>query len=232
MNYQQRIALINKDADSRKVWDSIDRPIRPLVFELARIGMEPTFSCCGFSYPDEDLDEPKTHHSSRAYVFFRIKQNKLAEDNFIKLKALVQLKRWNLHIPFNDNIVELYCYDQVPADLYVKKDKIPESIHQYESHVIAIQNLTYSIQEGISTCCDPIVIIDGNKAYNETLPEWQVKAKQNFIISVSDYYKQYGRVKKFKLMTKTKVKNLEALRLLLPEEIETHSFRKSNSING
>jgi hypothetical protein len=51
---QTRTDILNRNADKRSVLDSIDRPIRSMVIELNRIGMETTFSCCGYTYDNQE----------------------------------------------------------------------------------------------------------------------------------------------------------------------------------
>lgn len=223
MSYVQRLALINQNADTRSVWDSIDRPIRPLVFELARIGMIPKFSCCGFTYLEEGLDEPKTHHGGRAYVHFFIRDSKKALQNFEKLKELVYGCNWNMKQPFT-NVIELYTFDCCPTNMYAKEDGVEESIHQYEGYAIKIQTMAYAIQEFIPTACDPIEIIDGNRKYNEINPEWQIKAKQNFTIGVKEYYEKYGKKPVPEYDTTEGTVNSFAVKELLPKEIYTHQW--------
>lgn len=187
--YLERLAKINKDHNKRSIWDSIDRPIRPLVFELNRIGMQTKFSCCGFTYEGEDQDDPKTHwiKSNKAYVHFFAFNTDECKKNFQILKTIIEACKcdiylfvnvWNLNISFDNT-----------ENWYNKPDGIPESIHQYEMAALKISNLVYNIKNSIPTINDPVTIIDGNNYYTK-IPHWQIKPKLNHIISVEQYYKE------------------------------------------
>lgn len=189
-NFQERFKKINADRDVRTVWECVDRPIRPLVFELARIGMIPKFSCCGYSYEDEE--EPKTHHSHHAYVHFYAPKNYMS--SLHKLFNCCQKCGWEVK-PFNDIIWDIKARNPVPDDMYRKEDGIEEAIHQYEGYGLKIEKLAWVIQENFITEKDPITIIDGNIFYTK-LKNWIVRPKQHFTIKVEEYYKTYGKLDK------------------------------------
>jgi hypothetical protein len=191
--FQNRIKKINNR--NRNVWDCIDRPIKPLVFELARIGMIPKFSCCGYSYENEE--EPKSHHNSVAYVHFYA-----PEQNFKQFEQLIKIckeYRWGLDY-YTDKVWHLYIRNCVPDNLYMKKDGIPEAIHQYEGYGLQIETLAGVIQDTISTQNDPVHIIDGN-IYYEHLKNWIIRPKKDFYIGVKEYYRKYGQINTVLLCT-------------------------------
>jgi len=187
--FAERIRKLNENASDRCVWDSIDRPMRPLVFELARIGMIPKFSCCGFYYADEE--EPKTHLSHGPYVHFWRTKGEACKTNFDLLKEFAIAPMYKLY-HWQNGIFNLCVLNTVPDDMYMKEDNISESIHQHEAYVIGIYLLTMKIQDNIPTLNDPVVICDGNGYYKE-ISEWHVKPKNDFVISVSEYYEKYGK---------------------------------------
>src|SRR5690348_7142416 len=63
----RKFEKINENAAERCVVDSIDRPIRGLVFQINRLGIPTVFSCCGFNYHNEE--EIKSH-ADNAYIQF------------------------------------------------------------------------------------------------------------------------------------------------------------------
>jgi len=186
--FQERIKKVNANRDTRTVWECIDRPIRPLIFEMARIGLIPKFSCCGYTYEDEE--EPKTHHGSQAYVFFYApEENFLVFNDFMKL---VQREGWNGKF-FNGFTWHIWTTNPVPDTLYKKDDGINEAIHQYEGYGLKIERLAVVLQQFFPTANDPVTIIDGNSMY-KALNTWMVKPKKNFTIGVDEYYQQYGKI--------------------------------------
>lgn len=186
--FQKRFEKVNADCETRTVWSCIDRPIRPLIFELARIGMIPKFSCCGYSYNTEE--EPKTHHASQAYVFFYAPADHV--ETFNHLLHLSNKCGWNVKF-FNNFTWHMYTSNPVPDDLYQKNDGINEAIHQYEGYGMRIECLACNIQQFFPTVNDPVTIIDGNSMYEKT-KNWIVKPKQPFIIGVDEYYEKYGKI--------------------------------------
>lgn len=210
--FQQRFKKINANRDKRTVWECIDKPIRPLVFELARIGMIPKFSCCGYSYENEE--EPKTHHGSQAYVFFYAPEQHL--DQFEKLMHVAQREKWNPRF-FNNFIWHIYTTNPVPDNLYNKGDGVNEAIHQYEGYGIKIEALAFILQDYFETRNDPVTIIDGNSMYNG-VRNWIVRPKQNFTIGVKEYYEKYGKID-VEGWRKTDEQRL-GINLLNPDKIE------------
>ncbi|MFW6272696.1 MAG: hypothetical protein ACOC2U_02815 [bacterium] len=186
--FNKRIKTINNT--ERTVWECIDRPIKPLVFELSRIGMIPKFSCCGYTYQDEE--EPKTHHAKNAYVFFYAPLEH--KQNFLKLTMLCKAIKWELRF-FNSHTWNMFTGNPVPDDLYHKDDGLAEAIHQYEGYGLKIDLMALNIQERFETVNDPVTIVDGNSFYKNQ-KSWMVKPKKEFTISVEDYYKHYGKLNK------------------------------------
>jgi hypothetical protein len=185
--FQERIKKINKNIDKRNVWECIDKPIRPLIFELARVGMIPKFCCCGYSYENEE--EPKTHHALHAYVHFYSPHGK--ENELNNIFQLSKMSGWDFS-SFCKIIWEIRAKNPVPDNMYRKNDGIEEAIHQYEGYGLKIERLTALIQLNMPTINDPVTIIDGNSLYAHC-KTWIVKPKQSFIIGVKDYYKKYGK---------------------------------------
>jgi len=190
--FMKRLKKINADRETRTVFDCIDRPIRPLVFELARIGMIPKFCCCGYTYEGEEFDEPKTHYAEGAYVHFYVRNDPKVLYNFEHIKVIVKKQNWTLN-HFTNGIFDLRAGKCVPDSLYKNLDGIEETIHQYEGYALKIHVMAMIIQNYGQTFNDPVEIIDGNSFY-EDIKEWMIKAKSKFVISVEDYYSKYGKL--------------------------------------
>lgn len=186
MNYLERLSLINKDHDKRTVWTSIDRPMKPIIYQLHRIGLKTQFCCCGFDYPGQDEDEPKTHHSMFPYVFVwspfegRHKTNdKKVLENFDLMTQVAKMCKWTIG-EFNANRLHLF-YQHTAPDLYKKNDGIKMAIHDYEEYVLAIHQLTKYLGLIPTLVADEdIDVEDGNKWYFENgIEEWQILPKLN-----------------------------------------------------
>jgi hypothetical protein len=87
---QERLNAINKDADTREVLGCIDRPIRPLIIQMNRIGIFTAFSCCGYSYDGEE--EPKSHLDNPNVLFVPPAFEEIYPNNEA-LNLLVQLRK-------------------------------------------------------------------------------------------------------------------------------------------
>ena len=175
-NVDERTAILNKDSDKRSVLDSIDRPIRPLVLELNRIGLTTVFSCCGYTY--EGQEEPKSHDRI-AYVLFRVDYNNpRIVSNFFSLAKLAPLYGgWCIGLQANG--VEWSLFNK-SEDSWIRSDNLPEAIHQYELKLINITKLAQGIKALPSLNeNDSFVLRDGNElrrsVYGE---EWMVVPKQ------------------------------------------------------
>lgn len=176
---QSRIDLLNAEADKRSVIDSIDRPIRPLVIELNRIGLKTSFSCCGYTYDNQE--EPKTHEAN-PYVLFRVdSEDVYSVKNFFKLSSVVRGFNWALNIC--DNGYE-WCLIKVSDHLWNKSDNLKEAIHDYETKLVGIVGLTNVIKH-LPSHPGEIVIVDGNVQRREKYgDEWVVKPKQVYSVDL------------------------------------------------
>lgn len=188
MAYLQRLEKLNVGAEDITVLDSIDRPMRQLIVEMHRIGMQTTFSCCGFTYEGEE--EPKTHHANFTYVFIKAVVNgNLAADNMSKfLNQLVMpghKPSWKTS-PFQTAtgtpLIHLY-YDNPLKGMY-ESDGLSESIHCYEPRVMAIRH-AYRVAKSLPTAVEQIHIRDGNHEYFEAgISEWQVEPKPDYVHNI------------------------------------------------
>jgi hypothetical protein len=68
-----------QDNEELDVLTSIDKPIRDLIININRIGIQTIFSCCGFSYKDEG----DKNHCVTSYVLFE-DPNKDTLENFLQ----------------------------------------------------------------------------------------------------------------------------------------------------
>ena len=191
--FQSRIKKLNEDHENRSIWDSIDRPIRPLVYELNRIGLMTKFSCCGFTY--EDQEEPKTHSKNKAYVHIYsppvgwpkgVEQDGNLRDqafrNFFRMAEIAKTCGWHIYY-FMGNIWDLSTKDHM-KEFYEGKDGIEESIHQYEVFVVKIHHLAVHLKR-LPTVFDPVPIVDGNSRY-ENIEEWMVKPKKSCYVNAAE----------------------------------------------
>jgi len=184
--YMSRLTALNVGAETKTVLDSIDRPMRPLILELHRIGCETTFCCCGFSYEGEE--EPKSHHATFTYVFIKnAVRSELAKDNMSYfLSTLVNggfgWKNAPFRTPTNEQLVHLYFVNPLP-NLYQTQDGIP-AIHNYESQALAIKRAT-EFATRIPTAVKEIRIRDGNADYFDAgFDEWQVEPRTDYVSNI------------------------------------------------
>lgn len=175
--YEQRQTQLN-DPD-REVWDSIDRPIQPLVWELNRVGLPTKFSCCGFTYQGEE--EPKTHAKKPFVVFFSPQfapkeiQN-FSLGSFFSLAGMVAQTGWELR-PYSKREWHLMFKSGNDNEFYQEAGELP-GIHSYETKLLHIQRLAKALQ-GFPSVDEKFSIVDGNSSYAElTNNEWQVKPKK------------------------------------------------------
>jgi hypothetical protein len=168
---EDRNKKLNKDADKRSVLDSIDRPIRPLVMELNRIGLRTSFSCCGYSYVGEE--EPKSHSKWTQVAFYNTNPEvyKLLED-------AIKNTLWSIHANESSSDNELFLVFRYEPICWNKCDNLSEAIHDYELKLHAIAMLTIALRK-IPTASDQSVLRDGNETrkrfYGE---EWMIEPKQ------------------------------------------------------
>jgi len=208
MDYHDRLNEVNaacNDAD-KTVWDSIDRPIRPLIYELNRIGLRTKFSCCGFSYDGEE--EPKSHHRSFSYAFMYPPKSKMGQHNLREVRNFVKaVKRdnnWKLGITKfgkNEHLVHHLWIGNHVKGLYKVSDGLEKSIHDYEVQVLAIHLLTKGFKE-LATDQSIEEIVDGNKSYHDQgITEWQVKPKQTVgMMMLKEQYDSNKEIKDFVIL--------------------------------
>lgn len=197
--YHDRLNKVNKNYNDpdKTVWDSIDRPIRPLIYQIHRIGLKTKFSCCGFNYDGEE--EPKNHHAKLTYVFVYTPdlKNQQSVYAFFNLVQLSQIQGWKFAY-FNNNIWHLYCENpREMKELYDKTDGQPKSIHDYETQVIKIFNLSEMLKQIPDMPeMEDLEIIDGNQMYKEAgIDEWQVKPKQSIALRVAKKQMEDDKIK-------------------------------------
>ncbi len=166
--------LNNKD--NRTVWDCIDRPIKPLIVQLLRVGLVTKWCCCGFPYDKEE--EPKTH-AKKAFVVFKPfkhapSKNAFADVclSFIALGQFILGTRWELN-PYSKSGEWHLMFNPSDVDFY-RKTEGQIGIHNYETTLFNIQSLAKSLQE-VHTVLKSATLRDGNISYDSmTNGEWQV----------------------------------------------------------
>jgi hypothetical protein len=168
--YAMRLKELNQ-VEGKTVWDSIDRPIRPLIYELNRIGLKTKFSCCGFSYDNEE--EPKSH-AKYPFVIVRLEPECIV--TFFKVVTCVVQAGWYV-IPYNGSQEWHISCNPAPATEHFYRDGM-NSIHAYESPLLSIRNLAELLAK-IQSIEGPVTIEDGNAHSSYALlgGEWQVKPK-------------------------------------------------------
>lgn len=173
--YASRLALLN-NIENKTVWDCIDRPIRPLVYELNRIGLKTHFSCCGFQYDNEE--EPKSHGRAAFVVFETGTEH--SQRIFFTVASIVMANRWSLMPYYSINRWHIHYDDTKEQEVMYGKD----GIHNYEGKLLAICRLTEALSK-LPTVTGNIVIDDGNAnpSYNMLGGEWQVKPKPSVILT-------------------------------------------------
>lgn len=179
--YAARLAELNKC--DKTVLESIDRPIRPLVIELNRLGLKTRFSCCGFSYANEE--EPKSH-AIHPFVVFYIAPQLWAIKNFFELAKRAFSLGWKL-LPYGTN--EEFgswhlMYEGNSASKFYGTSEEKPGIHDFEVDLIMIARLTDTLAS-IPAPDRTLVIEDGNKnlCYKQLGGEWQVKPKDDYVVS-------------------------------------------------
>jgi len=176
MNYRQRLDNLN-EIENKTVLDSIDRPIRPLILELNRIGLPTKFCCCGFPYDGEE--EPKTHSIITFVVLKDI--GPLNAVPFFSLARAAVNTGWIL-TPYNSNFEWHLRYEHTSYDKFYRRNGNLPGIHDYEEQLIKIHQLTKIIEQWPSASGreKEFIIVDGNSNYEALKGEWQVKPKPNY----------------------------------------------------
>lgn len=184
MKYFDRLEKLNSSENT--VWNSIDKPMRRLIFEMNRCGMITKFCCFGIPYGEDD--EPKSH-ANDCYVHFYFTE--LGIKNFQEVYNSYggEFFKYYNFFPFGD----IYCLkikNTIPD--YYEETNVGISIHDYEQYVITIHMLTYFLQDLPGN--DIVKIIDGNSLYSD-IEFWQIDPKPDFEINSQEFYNKYGRLK-------------------------------------
>lgn len=176
--FNERLLQLN-DSD-RDIWTSIDRPIRPLIWELNRVGLSTKWCCCGFNYRDEE--EPKTHAKNPFVVLKPIVGPKGPTRSkgiaaFFALAKVSTMCGWMLR-PYHQNGEWHMMFKRPEESFYQESEDGLDGVHNYESSLIAIQSLVKHVRLWPASD-EKFVIFDGNTGYNEiTNGEWQVDPKK------------------------------------------------------
>jgi hypothetical protein len=186
MNYKERLEKLNDKNDT--VWNSIDKPMRRLIFEMNRCGMVTKFCCFGCEYGEDDV--PKSHCTRHAYVLFHLTE--LGISNFQKVKEefkqLFDSKLLIIHV--HGNMLHLIIKDSLD-DYFYTHDENMEAIHKYEQYAMTVYNIAGLLQSLPGT--DYVEIIDGNSTYID-IESWQIDPKPNFEISTEEFYLKFGKI--------------------------------------
>lgn len=178
------IIRLNEDADKRSVLDSIDRPIRPLVLELHRVGFRTAFSCCGFTYEGEE--EPKSHHKLYTYVVIYGPHANDPEEvrRFFTLADWAGRDGWlvSLMTPGDRPEVQEWHVGYQAKDIPWEDNDEGESIHRYEGRLCAIQRMVNYLKTWPSVK-GSVQIVDGNIGRKAFAPDWQVHPKQTYTVA-------------------------------------------------
>jgi len=176
-DFGERSKELNHNAHAKSVWESIDRPIRPLIYELHRVGLRTRFSCCGYHYEGEASDEPKSHTQ---FPFFFLEEPDLSDPRrvgaFFEVSKAAYGLGWRVMMA---NSVE-WGFQAVNVGVmdneWSRHDGLPESIHHYESRLWTIRRLTDALRK-MPTVDEEIEVVDGNVYREEADGEWMVKPK-------------------------------------------------------
>lgn len=178
------IIKLNEDADKRSVLDSIDRPIRPLVLELTRVGFHTRFSCCGFTYEGEE--EPKSHHE-QTYVV--IGGPHIADTDevqrFFRLVSEARMQGWGVQLMTAAWPPEGQEWNIGYTPTFVnpwQENYDGKSLHAYETRLCAIQRMVNTLKTW-PTVDGAKLIIDGNVGRKAFAPDWQVQPKQTYVVA-------------------------------------------------
>jgi len=205
-NIQERLVQLNQNADKRSVLESIDRPIRPLIVEMNRIGIVTRFSCCGYSYDREE--EPKSHAENPNVLILSPAPSDNINEIFKQPPGLWSDKTLELSKQPNVDIFTTFIevarsqdwlvavmenkiewgivYDKWKAKMtWNKCDNLLEAIHDYEGKLDAIAALTETLAK-LPTYKDRVTLVDGNiSRKNYFGREWLVEPKQPVMLDFS-----------------------------------------------
>lgn len=176
-DFRDRNTALNHNAHAKSVWESIDRPIRPLIYHLHRVGLRTRFSCCGYHYEGEEGDEPKSHTQ---FPFFFLEEPDPSDQRrvgaFFNLCRTATGLGWRVaHIAGAEWGFQAITTGHMDKE-WSRHDKLPESIHHYESRLWAIRRLTDAVRK-MPTMDEEFEIVDGNVTREEADGEWMVKPK-------------------------------------------------------
>lgn len=178
--YHQRLEEVNSQ-EKKTVLECIDRPIRPLIVELNRIGLRTKFCCCGFPYRGEE--EPKSH---ARFPFVVLHDPLMNQDEltirrieaFFTLARLIAGRGWLLHQYHGNGEWYLSGEKLVEGEeKFYRHDDGERGVHDYETSMIGIQSLVRSLKS-VRPISKEFAIHDGNSMYAErTDGEWQIDPK-------------------------------------------------------
>lgn len=187
MNYKERLEKLNDKNDT--VWNSIDKPMRRLIFEMNRVGLMTKFCCFGFDYGEDD--EPKSHANPHAYVMFWVTKRGI---------PVVELLKNQFHDNFLEKELQMHRFHDT-LHLIIKESRNlsgsdfyqggSNAIHKYEFYTLMVRALTLFLQDLPGS--DVVEIVDGNSLYSE-VEFWQIDPKPNFKISTKEFYEKYGKL--------------------------------------
>lgn len=180
---KERLDVLNKDASNTLIIDVIDRPIRPLILEMNRIGLNTRFSCCGFSYRDEE--EPKSH-SEWPFILFKFNDQHIDECPQA-VKNFMIFAKWASHTGWTFRMEhpaegEWGIVLHTQNDCGWKSSDNLKPIHEPERKITAIQNLTNVLTELPSVFDGVFELTDGNNERLERNPEWLVIPKRDCFV--------------------------------------------------
>lgn len=165
------------------VLDAIDRPIRPLVVQLNRIGIRTMWSCCGFSYKGE---EEKKSHNKVPFVVFHAPKTFEEANAFQLVIDVANVTGWFVHNYSRGLWRMIVPNRQLVAEGW---EGGTDAVHAYEVPLIAITQMTECLNQ-VKLDRKEIVIVDGNQMQKEMFPlianEWVVEPKPTAVIKVED----------------------------------------------
>jgi hypothetical protein len=159
--------------------ESIDKPIRDLVVNINRIGLQTVFSCCGFTYPDEE--ETKSH-AIHPYVIFKDPHSEKTVVNFFDLAGNAFRLGWQTQ-RYHTNQWKLFFEEKKEnSQFYQKLPGKSYSLHDYELKSIAIWRLNDIVRQ-MESYANEATITDGNQFYHDLGIHWQIEAKPPMTIT-------------------------------------------------
>lgn len=181
------------------VWNQIDKPMRPLIYELHRIGLPTAFSCCGYPYDGElnpHLDDETINRYYKSYhhigdCYFTIDSitiitnniiipNKQAE-TFLMVCEIAVDTGWTISLdPEGITHWDFRC--NVGSLKNIAKKRLKK--HLTDIYTESIIHLTKKIKELIPSSSNEVIIDDGwhsNSSciikYDEIKNEYSIETK-------------------------------------------------------